>query len=56
MSSLQCLAIIGKANEPLYLRDIPNEKKESYETDAEDVFGFTSTIGAENLSLRKEVN
>jgi hypothetical protein len=56
MSALQCLAIIGKANEPLYLKEIPNLKDGSYEKDAEDVFGFTATLGPGQLSLRKEVS
>jgi hypothetical protein len=56
MSALKCLAIIGKANEPLYLKDIPSFKDKPYEKDGEDAFGFAATLEEGQLSLRKEVS
>ena len=53
--ALQCLAIIGKVNEPLYLTDVKNSSGSGDENDVEDSFGFAAAYSQENLSLRKEV-
>lgn len=54
--ALQCLAIIGKINEPLYLKDIRNANESGDENDENDVFGFAGAYSKERLSLRKEVS
>jgi hypothetical protein len=54
--SLQCLAVIGKVSEPLYLKDVKPPNETGDENDAEDVFGFTAAHQQERLSLRKEVS
>lgn len=59
--SLQCLAIIGKVNEPLYLVDVepPKEKGSAVtedENDVDDAFGFAAAHREDRLSLRKEVS
>ena len=59
--TLQCLAIVGKNNEPLFLCDCNFEKNDADGEpvdDAEDIFGFTqeASKGVENnLSLDNEV-
>ena len=53
--ALQCLAIIGKVNEPLYLTDVKNSNETGDENDVEDAFGFAASNAQEHLSLRKEV-
>lgn len=55
--SLQCLAIVGKSNEPLYLRDIATIDEQSHNPDEEkkdDVFGFSDAVANDSLSLRHE--
>jgi hypothetical protein len=55
--ALQCLAIVGKANEPLYLRDIVATDEQSRNQDEEkkdDVFGFSEAVANDSLSLRHE--
>ena len=54
--ALQCLAIIGKINEPLYLKDIQNPNASADDNDENDVFGFAAAHTKERLSLRKEVS
>ena len=59
--TIQCLAIVGKNNEPLYLCDCNFDKNDSDDRpveDIDDVFGFTqeASKGVENnLSLDNEV-
>jgi hypothetical protein len=56
--SLQCLAIIGKANEPLYLIDVEPPKDEGSndaQDENDDAFGFAAAHRQDRLSLRKEV-
>lgn len=53
--ALQCLAIIGKVNEPLYLTDVKNSEDAGDENDLEDAFGFAAAHAQEQLSLRREV-
>mmetsp|Transcript_34734 Transcript_34734/g.49307 ORF Transcript_34734/g.49307 Transcript_34734/m.49307 type:complete len:182 (+) Transcript_34734:118-663(+) len=60
--ALQCLAIIGKTNEPLYLLEIlpPSESSSSEENEkpendnVEDMFGFQEATAKDSLSLRSE--
>jgi hypothetical protein len=54
--ALQCLAIIGKINEPLYLKEVRNPNESGDENDENDVFGFSEAHSIERLSLRKEVS
>mmetsp|Transcript_7226 Transcript_7226/g.10575 ORF Transcript_7226/g.10575 Transcript_7226/m.10575 type:complete len:173 (-) Transcript_7226:1028-1546(-) len=51
--SLECLAIIGKTNEPLYLLDVEKEDDE-VTPDENDAFGFVESQQRERLSLEKE--
>jgi hypothetical protein len=53
--ALQCLAVIGKVNEPLYLKDVKNSDEAGDENDSGDAFGFTAAHAQEQLSLRREV-
>lgn len=59
--TIECLAIVGKNNEPLYLCDCNFGKKDADDEsldDLEDVFGFSeeASKGVENnLSLENEV-
>ncbi len=62
--TLTCLAIVGKENEPLYVRDaenvkIANEnggKQDSDTSEAEDVFGILAWNNQpDSLTIRHEV-
>jgi hypothetical protein len=55
--ALQALAIIGKNNEPLYLRDVDSEQANptTQQEQQDDVFGFAESHRRAPLSLRKEV-
>lgn len=52
---LQCLAVIGKANEPLYLMDVTNSDDEKLDQ-PDDAFGFAEANRDHHLSLQKEVS
>ena len=64
MASLQCIAIIGSKNSPLYLCDTTTIKEENAATalpEGEDCFGFSDPEWNQNnrsckLSIRHEVS
>ena len=53
--ALQCLAIVGKVNEPLYLKDVKGSTETESDNDEVDAFGFVTEQSRQELSLRKEV-
>jgi len=57
--ALQCLAVIGKTNEPLYLMDVKEEDDDENNNvtdndENDDAFGFAESQRKEHLSLDKE--
>jgi hypothetical protein len=55
--SLECLAILGLKNEPLYLYEPGPSKKVTADAEHDDVFGFgESESSGRGLSIRHEVS
>lgn len=57
--ALQCLVIVGKLNEPLFLLEVPSppgeEEKSSKDDEKNDIFGFLEVGKDAGFSIRHEV-